>query len=119
MLSVWLAGVLPGPVPATMAGMSHSAAAAHGAMAGHPDQAAVRCDRSDNSDSCAHCGAGACLTLQGCSTTGCLVLYRASAAGAPLPRARSGPIVPTRILWRTRSLTPPTPPPLAIHDRLA
>ena len=119
MLGVWLASVVPGPLPTAMAGMSRSAAPAHGAMAGHPDQAAVMCDRSDNSDPCAHCGAGACLAMQGCSTTGCLVLCQPSAAGARSPGARSGAILPARVLWRTRSLAPPTPPPLAIHDRLA
>ncbi|HEY6948240.1 MAG TPA: hypothetical protein VI297_05420, partial [Gemmatimonadales bacterium] len=108
-----------GPGPTAMAGMSRSAAAVHGAMAGHPDGAAVMCDRSANTGPCAHCGAGACLTMQGCSTTGCLVLCQASAAGTPSPRASSEHILPTRVLWWTRSLAPPTPPPLAIHDRRA
>jgi hypothetical protein len=119
MLSVWLAGVLPGPVPLPMRGMSHPAAPAQGAMTGHQGQAAVMCDRSDNSDPCTHCGAGACLTMQGCSTTGCLVLYQASLAIAHSQPGRSGSILAPRVVWRTRSLAPPTPPPLATYDQRA
>ena len=116
MLSVWLAGVLPGPVPLPMRGMSHPAAPAQGAMTGHQSHAAFMCDRSDNTDPCAHCGAGACLTMQGCSTTGCLVLYQASLAVAQSQPGHSGSILAPRVVWRTRSLAPPTPPPLGIHD---
>jgi hypothetical protein len=119
MLSVWLAGVLPGPVPLPMRGMSHPAAPAQGAMTGHQGQAAVMCDRSDNSDPCTHCGAGACLTMQGCSTTGCLVLYQASVAGALSQPGHPGSILAMRVVWRTRSLAPPTPPPLGIRDQRA
>ena len=119
MLSVWLAGVLPGPLPLAMAGMNQSAAPAHGAMAGHQDRAALMCDRSDNADPCAHCGAGACLTMQGCSATGCLVLYQASVAGAHSQPGHSGSILATRVVWRTRSLAPPTPPPLVPSDQRA
>ena len=119
MLSVWLAGVLPGPVPLPMRGMSHPAAAAPNAMAGHQGQAAFMCDRSDNAGPCTHCGAGACLTMQGCSTTGCLVLYQASAAGARSQAGHSGSILATRVVWRTRNLAPPTPPPLATYDQRA
>lgn len=117
MLGVWVASVMPAPLPAMM-GMHHSAAAAH-AMAGHRGGVARLCDQSDGSDPCAHCAAGACLTMQGCSTAGCLVLCQPSAAGARSPGARSDAVLPAQVLWRTRSLAPPTPPPLAIHDRLA
>ena len=119
MLGVWLAGVLPGPVPLPMRGMSHPAAPAQGAMTGHPGQAAVMCDRSDSADPCAHCGAGACLTMRGCSTTSCLVLYQAPAAGARSQPGHSGSILATRVVWRTRNLAPPTPPPLATYDQRA
>lgn len=121
MLGVWLAGVVPGPVPPVMAGMSHSAAAAaaHGAMAGRPARPAVMCERSEKPDPCAHCGADACLTMQGCSTTTCLVLYQALAARARSEPGHTGSSLATRVLWRTRSLAPPTPPPLGIHDRRA
>jgi len=119
MLGVWLGGVLPGPLPLAMAGMNQSAAPAHGAMAGHQDRTAPMCDRSDSADPCAHCGAGACLTMQGCSTTSCLVLYQAPAAGARSQPDHTGFILATRVFWRTRSLAPPTPPPLGIHDQRA
>ena len=119
MLGVWLAGVLPGPVPLVMAGMSHSAGAAHGAMAGRPDRPAVMCERSEKPDPCAHCSSGACLTMQGCSTTGCLALYQVPMAGAQARPVQAGSILAMRPLWRTRSLAPPTPPPLVIHDRRA
>ena len=119
MLGVWLAGVLPGSVPLAMAGMNQSAAPAHGAMAGHQDRAALMCDRCDSADPCAHCGAGACLTMQGCSTTGCLVLYQTSVAGAHSQPGHSGSILAPRVVWRTRSLAPPTPPPLATSDQRA
>lgn len=121
MLGVWLAGVLPGPVPPVMAGMSRSAtvAAPHGTMAGRQDRTAPMCDRSDSADPCAHCGAGACLTMQGCSTTSCLVLYQAPAAGVRSQPDHTGFILAMRALWRTRSLAPPTPPPLATSDQQA
>ncbi len=114
MLSVWLAGLVP--VAPAMIGMTHSPAAAHGAMAGHRGQAALMCDRSEKRDSCAHCAAGACLTMQGCSASGCLVLYQAPAPGGRTAAGRCGSILSVRALWRTRSLAPPTRPPLAIHE---
>ena len=119
MLGVWLAGVLPGPVPLAMASMNQSAAPTHGAMTGHQDRAALMGVRSDSADPCAHCGAGACLTMQGCSTTSCLILYQAPAAGARSQPSHPGFILATRVFWRTRSLAPPTPPPLGIHDQRA
>jgi hypothetical protein len=118
MLGVWLAGVPPVPMPSAMAGMPHSAAPAQ-ASAGHRGQVAPMCDRSASSDRCGHCGAGACPTMQGCGIAGCLVLCQASAAAARSPAGACGASFTARVLWRTRSLSPPTPPPLAIHDRLA
>lgn len=118
MLGVWLAGMAPVPMPSAMAGMPHSAAPTE-ASAAHRGQVALTCDRFDNSDRCGHCGAGACVTMQGCSASGCLVLGQPSAAGSRSPAGARGTPLPARVLWRTRSLAPPTPPPLAIHHRLA
>jgi hypothetical protein len=120
MLGVWFAGVLPGPVPAPMAGMDQSSApAAHGAMARPQSRDTLSCDRPERAEPCARCDAGGCLTMQRCSTIGCVVLYRAPAAGVRSRPTHTGSAFATVVLWRTRSLAPPTPPPLAIRDQRA
>jgi hypothetical protein len=119
MLGVWLLATLTGPVPSAGPGRDSGHAPLHGTMAHSPGSATLICDRSDPADPCAHCGTGACLAMQGCTTSGCLVLCQLAAPAARSVVGGRGSIPASPVAWRTRSLVPPTPPPLAIHDQRA